>query len=126
MTAMDTQTAAMDTAADQIKSSRELFERVEKMATESANEYAELMKPYLEETEEEQYEEEFEDTLERKYWEGYSDAAGAILDLLKNNLERLINQAENEGGQNVLEYLSEIFEGVAETDIWSEYFTEGK
>lgn len=120
MTAMDTQSAAMDAATHSA-----LIERVEKMASESGAKFAELMAPYLEEQESgEPYDEEFEDTLERKYQEGFSEAASLILNLLKKNLPEIEKNIQRQEGCDVLEYLSDLFEGVSDTDIWSDYFEE--
>lgn len=120
MTAMDTQSAAMEAATPSA-----LIERVEKMATESGAKFAELMAPYLEEEESGiPYDEEFEDTLERKYQEGFSEAASLILDLLKKNLPEIEKNIQRQEGCDVLEYLSDLFEGVEDTDIWGDYFGE--
>lgn len=121
MTAMDTQSAAMEAATPSA-----LIERVEKMASESGAKFAELMAPYLEEQEGgEPYDEEFEDTLERKYQEGFSEAASLILDLLKKNLPEIEKNIQQQEGCDVLSYLSDLFEGVEDTDIWGDYFGEG-
>lgn len=120
MTAMDTQSAAMEAATPSA-----LIERVEKMASESGAKFAELMAPYLEEQEGgEPYDEEFEDTLERKYQEGFSEAASLILDLLKKNLPEIEKNIQRQEGCDVLSYLSDLFEGVEDTDIWGDYFGE--
>lgn len=121
MTAMNTQSAAMEVATPSA-----LIERVEKMASESGAKFAELMAPYLEEQEGgEPYDEEFEDTLERKYQEGFSEAASLILDLLKKNLPEIEKNIQLQEGCDVLEWLREVYgEGIEDTGAWAHYFGE--
>ena len=121
MTAMNTETAAM-TAAPEEMSIRSMIDRVEKMASESGERFAELMAPYLNEAE---YDEDFEDTLERKYQEGFSEAASLILAILQDNLPVIEKNIQREEGQSVLEWLAEVYgEGIEETGAWAEYFGE--
>ena len=121
MTAIDTQSAAMEAATHSA-----LIERVEKMASESGEKFAELMAPYLDQEESGiPYYEEFEDTLERKYQEGFSEAASFILDLLKNNLPEIEKNIQRQEGCDVLEWLREVFgEEIEDTGAWAEYFGE--
>ena len=104
-----------------------ILDRVEKMASESGAKFAELMAPYLEQEKSGiPYYEDFEDTLERKYQEGFSEAASLILTILKDNLPAIVENIQREEGQSVLEWLAEVYgEGIEETGAWAEYFGEG-
>lgn len=73
------------------------------------------------------YDEEYEDTLERKYNEGQADAFRTALDYFERasgEYQRGFDEGEKEGGINVLSYLSDLYEGVDETDIWADYMEE--
>lgn len=121
MTAMNTENAAMEAATIPA-----ILDRVEKMASESSARWAELCAPYIQEQEGgEPYDEDYEDTLERKYQEGFSEAASLILAILKDNLPVIEKNIQREEGQSVLEWLAEVYgEGIEETGAWAEYFGE--
>lgn len=102
-----------------------ILDRVEKMASESGAKFAELVAPYLEQEKSGiPYYEDYEDTLERKYQEGFSEAASLILTILQDNLPVIEKNIQRQEGCDVLEYLSDLFEGVEDTDIWGDYFGE--
>lgn len=103
-----------------------ILDRVEKMMKESTQRWGELCAPYInEEQTGVPYDEDYEDTLERKYQEGFSEAASLILAILQDNLPAIVENIQREEGQSVLEWLAEVYgEGIEETGAWAEYFGE--
>lgn len=62
----------------------------------------------------------YENTVERLYNQGYSDA---LLIVIKQ-LEKSEGAAFQEGVTYALEYLSDLYDGIDETDIWADYMKE--
>lgn len=101
----------------------QVVELVGLMQQSAKKDYEEALAKYDDPT----YDEEFENTLERKYNEGQADAFRTALDYFERALgeyRRGFDEGENQGGRNVLDYLSEIFDELDETDIWAEYMDE--
>lgn len=71
------------------------------------------------------YDEEFEDTLQRKYDEGYADALFSVLrKFAEIDLAEIKKEIEKAEGQYVVEYFEGLYEGVEDTDIYSDYFDD--
>ena len=43
-----------------------------------------------------------------------------------NDLDKLTNDAFDEGARYVLNYLADVFEGVEDTDVWTDFFGESE
>ena len=43
-----------------------------------------------------------------------------------NDLDKLTNDAFDEGARYVLNYLADVFEGVEDTDVWADFFGESE
>jgi len=43
-----------------------------------------------------------------------------------NDLDKMTNDAYNEGAKYVLQYLADVFEGVEDTDVWTDFFGESE
>lgn len=61
--------------------------------------------------------EDYEDTVTRLYEQGYSDALNMVIKQLENSE----GAAFQEGVIYALEYLSDLYDGITETDIWADY-----
>jgi hypothetical protein len=103
------------------KTFAEVIQELTKRQEEAEKEWRDALSKYDDPT----YGEEFEDTLQRKYDEGQADALKIALEILSSfDYAKAIYEAEQEEGRSVLNYLSDIFDGLDETDIWGDYFEQ--
>jgi len=54
------------------------------------------------------------------------DTIKDLVAMLNNNMDAFYENAYNEGAKYVLQYLADVFEGVEDTDVWTDFFGESE